>query len=96
MYNRAMSRHVSRVSEADAVSDFASLTERVRAGAEVIIENGHEPLVLHKAPAVRRTLAECIALLPKNSAATIDEVFAADVEAVLGSHREPVEPPAWD
>src|ERR1700678_1202396 len=34
----------------------------------------------HWIPA-RRTLAECIAMLPENSTATIDEDFAKDVEA---------------
>ena len=91
-----MSRHVIRVSESDAAGDFAALMEKVRAGAEVVIENGGRPVVLHLAPASRRTLAECIALLPEKSDATIDPDFAADVEAVVESHRDPVEPPAWD
>ena len=35
-------------------------------------------------------------LLPEHSTATIDPDFARDVEAAVESHREPLEPPAWD
>jgi prevent-host-death family protein len=45
---------------------------------------------------VRRTLAECIALLPEESAATIDEDFAGDVAAAIEAHREPLDGSAWD
>jgi len=46
--------------------------------------------------AVRRSISECIALLPENSTATIDPDFAKDVEMAIDSHREPLNPPAWD
>ena len=35
-----MAKDVIHISEADAANDFASLMERVRAGAEVVIEDG--------------------------------------------------------
>jgi antitoxin (DNA-binding transcriptional repressor) of toxin-antitoxin stability system len=44
MYNRAMARHVIHVSDAEAASDFASLLDRVRAGAEIVIEHGAQPV----------------------------------------------------
>jgi antitoxin (DNA-binding transcriptional repressor) of toxin-antitoxin stability system len=44
----------------------------------------------------RRTLAECIAMLPEDSTATVDEGFARDVEAAIKSHREPADASAWD
>jgi prevent-host-death family protein len=92
-----MAKHVIHISDADAVSDFASLLARVRAGAEVIIESNARPVaVLHAAEPVRRTISECIALLPENSSATIDADFAKDVEAAVASHREPLSPAAWD
>jgi antitoxin (DNA-binding transcriptional repressor) of toxin-antitoxin stability system len=97
MYNKAMAKHVIHISEAEAASDFAALMARVRAGAEIIIENGARPVaVLHAAEPVRRTISECIALLPEGSTATIDPDFAKDVEAAVESHREPLNPPAWD
>lgn len=92
-----MAHQVIHVSEAEAASDFASLLARVRAGAEVVIEHDAQPVaVLHPAPPARRTISECIALLPEDSTATIDSDFAQDVTAAVESHREPLNPPAWD
>jgi antitoxin (DNA-binding transcriptional repressor) of toxin-antitoxin stability system len=97
MYNRTVPKNVIHISEAEATSDFAALMTRVRAGAEIIIENGKQPVaVLHPAEPVRRTISECIALLPEDSTATIDPDFAKDVETAVESHREPLQPPAWD
>ena len=85
------------ISEAEATSDFAGLLARVRAGAEVVIESGKLPVaVIHAPVPPRRSISECIALLPEDSTATIDADFAKDVEAAVESHREPLEPPAWD
>lgn len=92
-----MAKHVIHISEAEATSDFASLLERVRAGAEVIIERNAQPVaIVHPAEPARRTISECIALLPEDSTATIDPDFAKDVEVAIESHREPLDPPAWD
>ena len=97
MYNQAMTKHVIHISDAEAASDFASLLAHVRAGAEVVIEHDARPVaVLHAAEPVRRTISECIALLPEDSTATIDPDFAKDVEAAVEKHREPLNPPAWD
>jgi antitoxin (DNA-binding transcriptional repressor) of toxin-antitoxin stability system len=85
------------ISEADATRDFPSLLARVRAGAEVVIESGAHPIVvLHMPAPPRRSIEECIALLPADSTATIDEDFASDVAAAAAAHREPLNPPAWD
>jgi antitoxin (DNA-binding transcriptional repressor) of toxin-antitoxin stability system len=92
-----MPKEVIHISEAEAASDFASLLDRVRSGIEIVIENGAEPIaVLRSAEPVRRTISECIALLPEDSTATIDPDFAKDVQAAVDSHREPLNPPAWD
>jgi len=85
------------ISEADAVRDFAGLLAHVRLGVEIVIENGaYPPAVLRTAAPLRRSIEECIALLPADSPATIDEEFASDVEAAINAHREPLNPPAWD
>ena len=50
-------------------------------GAEVVIENDARPVAfLLAAEPVRRTISECIALLPEDSTAIIDPDFAKDVE----------------
>jgi antitoxin (DNA-binding transcriptional repressor) of toxin-antitoxin stability system len=92
-----MADHVIHISEAEAASDFPGLLARVRAGAEVVIENGKLPVAVIHAPLPEcRTIVECIALLPENSDATIDADFAKDVEAAVNSHPEPLTPPAWE
>jgi len=85
------------ISEAEAVRGIAELLSRVRAGAEVLIENGSVPVaIIHKPAPPRRTIEECIARLPENSTAVIDEDFPRDVEAAVEAHRDPLNPPAWD
>ena len=94
-----MAHRVIHISESEAASNFADVLARVRAGAEVVIESesGKLPLAVIHAPALpRRTISECIALLPEDSTAVMDADFAKDVEAALESHREPLTPPAWD
>ena len=92
-----MADNVIRISEAEASSNFAGILARVRAGAEVVIESGTLPVAVIHAPAPpRRTISECIALLPEDSTAVMDADFAKDVDAAIESHREPLEPPAWD
>jgi antitoxin (DNA-binding transcriptional repressor) of toxin-antitoxin stability system len=86
-----------RVSEAEAARDFAGLLARVRTGVEIVIESEAAPVaVLRMAVPPRRSIEECIALLPEESPATIDEDFARDVEEAVAAHREPLNPPAWD
>ena len=88
---------VIHISETEAVRDFAGLLARVRAGAEIVIEDGALAVaVLHTPVPARRSLAECIAMLPEDSSATIDEDFARDVAEAVAAHREPLNPPAWD
>jgi antitoxin (DNA-binding transcriptional repressor) of toxin-antitoxin stability system len=92
-----MAKHVIRISDAEAANDFASLLALVRAGTEVVIEHDTLPVaVLHPAEPVNRTISECVALLPENSAATIDPDFARDVDTAIQSHRETLSAPPWD
>ena len=85
------------ISDADAARDFAGLIARVRAGAEVVIESGSIPVAVLQSPApVRRTVEECLALLPEDSIATVDEDFASDVEAAVAAHREAMDASVWD
>src|SRR5260370_42143126 len=94
-YNGFMGKHVIRISEAEAAAtSVATLLARVRAGAEIVIENGTRPVaILHTSEPVRRTLSECIALLPEDSTATIDADFSRDVASAVASHRAPLTRP---
>jgi antitoxin (DNA-binding transcriptional repressor) of toxin-antitoxin stability system len=93
-----MVKRVLHISESEAVAtDLAILLTRVQAGVEIVIEKDNRPVaILHPAEPVRRTLSECIALLPEDSSAVIDPEFAKDVGLAADSHREPLTPPAWD
>ncbi len=85
------------INEGDLAKDVRSILRQVETGAEVIIERDAHPVaVIRPAAPVRRKISECIALMPADSAATIDADFAKDVEAAIAAHREPLEPPTWD
>ena len=94
-----MSMATIRISEAEAIRDIAGLLARAYTGEEIIIEKDAASLAVVLRPAaapLRRSIEECIALLPADSTAVIDEDFASDVAAAVTAHREPLNPPAWD
>jgi antitoxin (DNA-binding transcriptional repressor) of toxin-antitoxin stability system len=98
LYNLLVRKEVIHISETEAAATgVATLLAHVRAGVEVVIGNGGHPIaVMRSVEPTRRTISECIALLPEGSTATIDADFAKDLEAAVESHREPLSPPAWD
>jgi antitoxin (DNA-binding transcriptional repressor) of toxin-antitoxin stability system len=71
---------------------------RVRAGAEVVIEQDARPVaVLRPAEPHVRLLSESLRLAREHgSTVTLDEDFERDLEEIINSHREPLNPPAWD
>jgi antitoxin (DNA-binding transcriptional repressor) of toxin-antitoxin stability system len=93
-----VSMAVIHISEAEAARDFAALLARVRAGAEVVIDNDESPSVVLRVAAARplRRLSESLRLAREHrSTATLDGGFAADLEAAVHSHLEPLEN-LWD
>ena len=85
------------MSEAEVAKNFAAALEKVRQGLEVVVEDDHQAVaVLRPAAPPRRKISEVLALMPKNSTATMDADFAHDIEAAIEGHRSPLEPPAWD
>lgn len=95
-YHRSMA--TVRISEAEAAKDFAGLLERVRAGEEVVIENGSSPEVILSASTRRpgRLLSESLRIARENGfTATLDGGFGRDVEEFINSHQEPLDCP-WD
>jgi prevent-host-death family protein len=95
-----MADQVIHISEEEAARDFTSLLNRVRAGSEVVIESeaGKLPVaVVRPAEPHVRLLSESLRLAKEHaSTATLDGDFARDLEAAVNSHREPLNPPAWD
>jgi antitoxin (DNA-binding transcriptional repressor) of toxin-antitoxin stability system len=96
-----MAKPVIHISEIEAASNFAALLDRVRAGAEVVIEHDKLPVAVLHAPAPpRRTISECIALAKKHEDETgevpvMDADFAADMEEII-RNREMWNPPTWE
>jgi antitoxin (DNA-binding transcriptional repressor) of toxin-antitoxin stability system len=92
-------KHVVRISEAEAASNFADELARVRAGAEIVIE-GQEPIVValrRSKPQPGRLLSESMALAEAHgSTVMLDGDFARDLEDIINSHCEPLNPPSWD
>ena len=86
------------ITEAELVRDLHGVLEKVRQGAEVIVERDATPLAVIKAPEFRgRSIDECIASAKtRGSHVTLDEDFGKDLEDIINSHREPLNPPEWD
>jgi antitoxin (DNA-binding transcriptional repressor) of toxin-antitoxin stability system len=84
------------ISDLNEVRDLSALLDRVRQGDEIVFTDGErEVAVLHAPMPPRRTIDECIALLPEDSP-VVDEDFARDVAAAVEWHREPLDSSRWD
>jgi antitoxin (DNA-binding transcriptional repressor) of toxin-antitoxin stability system len=88
------------ISESDAARDFAGVMARVRAGTEVVIEDGAHPVAVIRPPAPpRRSISESIAMAEASSKAlgytpVMDAEFAADMEEIV-RNRKPRDTSAW-
>lgn len=84
------------MSENEVAKDFGAVLEKIQLGAEIIVERDAQPVAVIKLPRFRgRPIDECIAVLKScGSHATLDDDFARDLEEIIGSHREPLTPPA--
>lgn len=86
------------MTEAEVARDLHTVLEKVRQGAEVIVEQDNRPVAVIKSPLVKgRKISEVIAdLKARGSNAAMDEDFARDIEEGIKAHREPWNPPSWD
>jgi antitoxin (DNA-binding transcriptional repressor) of toxin-antitoxin stability system len=85
------------MTEAELSRDLHAVLEKVRQGAEVVVEQDRQPVaVLRASDPPRRRVSEVLALMPKDSTATMDADFAHDIQAAIDGHREPLDPPTWD
>jgi antitoxin (DNA-binding transcriptional repressor) of toxin-antitoxin stability system len=89
-----MAKNVIDVSEAEAASDFATLLNRVTAGAEVVIERDSRPVAVVRSAEPPRgcLLSESIALAKAHATElgyepTMDADFAADLKEIIKSRR---------
>jgi antitoxin (DNA-binding transcriptional repressor) of toxin-antitoxin stability system len=98
-----MADHVVHISEAEALSNFADVLARVRAGAEVVIERDARAVAVVRPAGDEfrpRLLSESIALAKKHAEElgyepTLDPDFAADLEEIIKS-RKPREISSWE
>ena len=86
-----------RLTEAELARDIHAVLARVREeGLEVIVEQDQRPVAVIKTPqGPGRKLSECIAIAKAYEenlgyAPAPDADFAADVQAVVDAHREPL------
>jgi antitoxin (DNA-binding transcriptional repressor) of toxin-antitoxin stability system len=86
------------ITEAEVARDFAAVLDKVQNGAEFVVERDAQPVAVIKLPEFRgRSIDECIARARAHgSHSTLDEEFSQDLEAVINSRREPLNPPEWD
>jgi antitoxin (DNA-binding transcriptional repressor) of toxin-antitoxin stability system len=85
-----------QLSDPGAIDDLSSLLARVRRGEEIVFKDGDATVAVMHAPLPpRRTIEECMALLPPDSP-PVDDDFAKDVEAAIAWRREPLNGSAWD
>jgi len=89
---------VIHISRTEAASDFEGLIARVGMGDEIIIDDDASTVVMKRAARQPgRFLSEIIASAEaRGSSATLDEDFGRDLDDIINSHREPLDPPAWD
>jgi antitoxin (DNA-binding transcriptional repressor) of toxin-antitoxin stability system len=88
---------------AEAAKDLPDILDRVRAGEDIVIEDGSPtPVRLAPAtsPAERRTIEETIARIEardkeRGFPAVMDEDFAADMREII-ANRKPRDTSAWD
>jgi antitoxin (DNA-binding transcriptional repressor) of toxin-antitoxin stability system len=86
------------ISEAEAARDLAALLARVRAGAEVVIDDDASLAVVLGVASDRpvRRLSKSLRLAKEHgSTVTLDGGFAHDLEAVINGHPVPLKS-SWD
>ena len=90
------------ITEAELVRDISAILDRVERGAEIVVERGARPVAVIRTPQQPgRPILECIAIAKAYEeglgyAPVPDPGFAADVQAAIDAHREPLALSLWD
>jgi hypothetical protein len=89
---------VLHITEEELARDVQAVLEKIQQGAEVIVERNAQPIAVMRAPAFRgRSIDECIAAAKAHgSHATLDDEFGQELEEIINSRREPLNPVEWD
>ena len=87
-----------RITETELARNVHGVLEKVRQGAEVIVEENHCPVAVIKASKTAgRLSSEILAdLKARDSTAVIDDEFARDINEGIRAQREPWNPPSWE
>ena len=90
---------VIHISRTEAANDFDGLMTRADNGDSIFIESDARivaRLLPGDAPQIR-LLSESLKILKeRGSTVTLDGDFGHDLEEIINSHREPMNPPSWD
>lgn len=88
---------VLHMTEAELARDLHAALEKVRQGAEIVVEEGYRTVAIIKpVQGPGRPLDECIALAKAHgSGATLDAEFAKDLEEII-AQRKPLDTSTWD
>jgi antitoxin (DNA-binding transcriptional repressor) of toxin-antitoxin stability system len=86
-----------RMTDAEVANNFAAVLEKLKHGAEVVVEQGYRPVaVISPVKGPGRPIDECIALAKAHgSGAKLDEEYAADLEEIIAG-RQPLDTSVWD
>lgn len=90
---------VIHISRTEAAGNLDGLLARAASGDEILIESdAHVVARLMPGDAPRpRLLSESLQILKeRGSKVTLDGDFERDLQEIIASHREPLNPPAWD
>ena len=85
------------ITEAELVRDIGTILDRVERGAEIVVERDARPVAVITTPRrAGRPILECIAIAKAYEerlgyAPAPDPGFAADVQAAIDAHREPLD-----
>jgi len=95
MIEVAMTVHVT---EAELARDLHGVLAKVKAGAEVVIQEDNRPIAVIRPPRVKgRLISESIALAEARGSTTFpDEGFMKDVEEGIAERSRPWNPPDWE
>ena len=85
------------MTDAEVTRDFAAVLEKIRHGAEIVVEQDQRPVaIIAPVRGPGRPIDECIAQArARGSEVSLDQSFAQDLEDVIASRR-PLDTSPWD